>query len=144
MIEAAAPSFGLTIVQAPVYDDAGIEETLAAFASKPGGSVIALPNTFNTAHGGVIVADALRHSLPLLGTPDFPRRGGLPSYSFDLVERHAQAAGYVDRILRGASPADLPVQQPTKFSLIINLKTAKAFGLTVPPNMLDLADEVIE
>ena len=80
----------------------------------------------------------------MLGTPDFPRRGGLPSYSFDLVERHAQAAGYGDRILRGANPADLPIQQPTKFSLIINLKTANALGLTVPPSMLQLADEVIE
>jgi putative tryptophan/tyrosine transport system substrate-binding protein len=144
MIEAAAPSFGLTVVQAPVYDDAGIEQTVAAFASEPGGSLIALPNSFNTAHGGVIVAAALRHGLPLLGTPDFPGRGGLLSYSLDLVERHAQAAGYVDRILRGANPADLPVQQPTKYSLIINLKTAKALGLTVPPSMLDLADEVIE
>ena len=92
----------------------------------------------------MIIAAALRHGLPLLGTPDFPRRGGLLSYSLDLVERHAQAAGYVDRILRGANPADLPVQQPTKFSLIINFKTARALGLTVPPNMLDLADEVIE
>ena len=144
IIEAAAPSFGLTVVQAPVYDDAGIEETLAAFASEPGGSVIALPNSFDTTHGSVIIAAALRHGLPLLGTPDFPRRGGLLSYSLDLVERHAQAAGYVDRILRGANPADLPVQQPTKFSLIINFKTARALGLTVPPNMLDLADEVIE
>jgi putative ABC transport system substrate-binding protein len=104
MIEAAAPSLGLTVVQAPVYDDAGIEQTLAAFASEPGGSLIALPNSFNTAHGGVIVAATLRHGLPLIGTPDFPRRRGLLSYSLDLVERHAQAAGYVDRILRGANP----------------------------------------
>ena len=73
MIEAAAPSFGLTVVQAPVYDDVGIEETLAAFARELGGSLIALPNSFNTAHGSVIVAAALRHGLPLLGTPDFPR-----------------------------------------------------------------------
>ena len=78
------------------------------------------------------------------GTELFPRVGGLMSYWFDTVAVYAQAASYIDRILRGASPADLPVQNPTKFSLIINLKTAKVLGLTVPPSMLDLADEVIE
>jgi putative tryptophan/tyrosine transport system substrate-binding protein len=82
--------------------------------------------------------------LPLIGAPSFPRAGGLISYAFDLVELHAQAASCIDRILKGASPADLPVQQPTQYSLIINLKTAKALGLTVPPSMLQLADEVIE
>jgi putative ABC transport system substrate-binding protein len=92
----------------------------------------------------VIIASAARHRLPLIGTPDFPRAGGLISYWYDPVELHAQAASYIDRILKGASPADLPVQQPTKYSLFINLKTAKALGLTVPPSMLDLADEVIE
>jgi putative tryptophan/tyrosine transport system substrate-binding protein len=74
----------------------------------------------------------------------FPEAGGLMSYWFDQVDQHAQAASYIDRILRGASPTDLPVQQPTKYSLVINLKTAKALGLTVPSSMLDLADEVIE
>jgi putative ABC transport system substrate-binding protein len=82
--------------------------------------------------------------LPLIGTPDFPGAGALMSYSFDPVDLHAQAASYIDRILRGTSPADLPVQQPTKYSLVLNLKTAKALGLTVPPGMLDLADQVIE
>jgi ABC-type uncharacterized transport system substrate-binding protein len=82
--------------------------------------------------------------LPGIGTPDFPRAGGLMSYSFDTVDVHAQGASYIDRILRGASPADLPVQQPAKYSLIINLKTAEALGLTVPPVILNLADELIE
>jgi len=92
----------------------------------------------------VVIAEAARHGLPLIGTQDFPRAGGLMSYSFDAVELHAQAASYIDRILKGANPADLPVQQPTKWLLIINLKTAKALGLTVPPGILDLADQVIE
>ena len=92
----------------------------------------------------MITAAAIRHGLPLIGLAELARAGGLMAYAFNTVEVHAQAASYIDRILRGTNPADLPVQQPTKFSLIINLKTAKALGLTVPPNMLDLADEVIE
>ena len=82
--------------------------------------------------------------LPSIGFNEVVRAGGLMSYWFDNVELHAEAAPYIDRILKGASPADLPVQYPSKYSLIINLKTAKVLGLTVPPNMLDLADEVIE
>jgi len=92
----------------------------------------------------VIIAAAVLHGLPSIGVDVFPRAGGLMSYWYDAVELHAEAASYIDRILKGASPADLPVQQATKYSLIINLKTAKALGLTVPPRMLDLADEVIE
>ena len=80
-----------------------------------------------------------------MGATDFfPRAGALMSYGFDIVDQYVNSASYIDRILKGANPADLPVQQPTKYSLIINLKTAKVLGLTVPPNMLDLADEVIE
>ncbi len=82
--------------------------------------------------------------MPQIGQLDLARAGGLISYWFDIDDGYAQAASYVDRILKGASPADLPVQQPTKYLLIINLKTSKALGLTVPPAMLDLADEVIE
>jgi putative tryptophan/tyrosine transport system substrate-binding protein len=92
----------------------------------------------------VIIAAAARNSLPLLGTLDCPRAGGLMSYWADPVDMYTQAASYIDRILKGASPADLPVQHATKYSLIINLKTAKALGLTIRPGMLDLADEVIE
>jgi len=143
-IEAAAPSLGVTVTPAPVHDDTTIEEAVAAGAREPGGGLIVLPDSFNETHRDVIIAAAARRGLPLIGTPQFPRAGGLMSYWFDTIELQAQAASYIDRILRGASPADLPVQQPTKSSLITNRKTAKALGLTVPPSMLDLADEVIE
>jgi putative tryptophan/tyrosine transport system substrate-binding protein len=134
----------MTVTPTPVHDDAAIEEAIAAQARESGGGLICLPDSFTDTHRDVIIAAATRHRLPLIGTRVFPRSGGLMSYCFDPVDLYAQAASYIDRILRGASPADLPVQYPTKFSLIINLKTAKAFGLTFPPSMLDLADEVIE
>jgi putative ABC transport system substrate-binding protein len=143
-IESAAPSFGVTVILTPVHDDAAIEEAFATLAREPGGGLIVLPDPFNNQHRGVIIAAAAHHSLPLIGVDQFPRAGGLMSYWFDAVDVYAQAASYIDRILKGASPTDLPIQQPTKYSLIINLKTAKALGLTVPPGMLDLADEVIE
>ena len=143
-IEAAAPAFGITVTFAPVHDDTGIEEAIDALAREPEGGLIAFPDPFNVAHRDVIISAAARHGLPGIGTPDFPRAGGLLSYSFDTVEVHAQAASYIDRILEGISPADLPVQQPTKYSLIINLKTANALGLTVPPSIFARADEVIE
>jgi putative tryptophan/tyrosine transport system substrate-binding protein len=134
----------MTTTLAPVHDDAGIEAAIVAQTREPGGGLICLPDSFNSTHYDVIIAAAAHHSLPLIGTREFPRAGGLMSYWFDPVDVYAQAASYIDRILRGTSPADLPVQQPTKYSLIINLKTAKALGLTVPPTMLDLADEVVE
>ena len=144
-VDSAAASFGVTVTLAPVRDDATIEETIATQAREPGGSLISLPDSFNTKHRDVIIAEAARHRLPLMGAGDaFPRAGGLISYWFNPVDLHAQAAYYIDRILKGANPADLPVSQPTKFSLVINLKTAKALGLTVPRRMLDLADEVID
>jgi putative ABC transport system substrate-binding protein len=145
VIEAAAPSFGITVTLAPVHDDTGIEDALAAHARELGSGLIALPDSFNATHRDVTIAAATRYSLPLMGPSEiFPRAGALMSYAYDIVDVHGQAASYIDRILRGASPADLPVQQPTKFSLIINLKTAKALGLTVPERVLDIADEVIE
>jgi putative tryptophan/tyrosine transport system substrate-binding protein len=144
-IEAAAPALGMTVTLAPVHDDAEIEEAIALQAREPGGGLIDLPESFSVTHRDVIIAAAALHGLPLMGGTDlFPRAGGLMSYWFDTVDVYAQAASYVVRILKGANPADLPVQNPTKFSLIINLKTAKALGFTVPPSMLDLADEVIE
>jgi len=144
-VDSAAASFGVTVTLAPVRDDATIEETIATQAREPGGSLISLPDSFNTKHRDVITAEAARHRLPLMGAGDaFPRAGGLISYWFNPVDLHAQAAYYIDRILKGANPADLPIHQPTKFSLVINLKTAKALGLTVPRRMLDLADKVID
>jgi len=144
-IEVAAASVGMTVTLAPVHDDAGIEEAIANHARAPGGSLIGLPDPFVGTHRDVIIAAATRHGLPLVAPGDpMVKEGALMSYGFDIVDVHAQAASYIDRILKGASPADLPVQQPTKYSLIINLKSAKALGLTVPPGMLDLADEVIE
>jgi putative ABC transport system substrate-binding protein len=143
-IEAAAPSLGMTVTLAPVHDDAGIEEAIAAHAREPDGALILLPSAFNSTHGGAVIAAATRYRLPLISGVAMTRRGGLMSYWIDAIGLYAEAVPYIDRILKGASPADLPVQQPTKYKLIINLKTAKAIGLTVPPAMLDLADEVIE
>jgi len=143
-IEAAVPSLGITATLAPVRDDAGIEEAIAAQASERGAGLIILPDAFNVTHRDAIIAAATRHGLPLVGPQPLVKAGALISYWFDIIDVHAQAASYIDRILKGASPADLPVQQPTKCSLVINLRTARALGLTVPPSMLDLADEVIE
>jgi putative ABC transport system substrate-binding protein len=143
-IEAAAPSVGVTVTFARVHDDAAIEEAIAAEAREPGGSLIALPDSFVVTHRDVIIAGAIRYRLPLIGMDIFASGGGLLSYWSDSVDLYAQAASYIDRILRGTSPADLPVQQPTKYSLIINLKTAKALSLTVPQSILQRADEVIE
>ena len=144
-MEAAAPSLGMTVTRAPVHDDAEIEQAIAALAREPGGGLLCLPENFAVTHRGAIIGAAARHGLPLMGGIEvFPKDGALMSYWYDTVDQFAQAAYYIDRILKGASAADLPVQQPTKYSLIINLKTAKALGLSVPPSMLDLADEVIE
>jgi ABC-type uncharacterized transport system substrate-binding protein len=141
----AARSFGVTVTLAPVHDDAAMEAAIAAKAREPGGGLICLPDSFNVTHRDAIIAAAVRHSLPLIGAGDlFPRAGALMSYWYDSVEVYAQAASYIDRILKGARPADLPVQYPTKYSLVINLKTAKALGLTVPQSILQRADEVIE
>jgi len=144
-IEAAAPSLGITVTLAPVHDDAGIEEAIAAQAREPNGALIFLPSPFGRTHGDAIRSAALRHRLPLISHPDMSSRvGGLMSYWPDPYDGWARAASYIDRILRGASPADLPVQQPTKYKLIINLTTAKALGLAVPLQVLQIADEVIE
>jgi putative ABC transport system substrate-binding protein len=144
-IKAAAPSLGITVTLAPVRDDAGIDEAIAAQAHEPGGGLIDFPDAgFTTTHRYVIIAAAARHRLPMIGWHAVSRAGGLMSYWFDPVDSFVAAASYIDRILRGAKPADLPVQQPTRYSLVINLKTANALGLTVPQSILQRADEVIE
>ncbi|MBV8399704.1 MAG: hypothetical protein JOZ17_13325 [Acetobacteraceae bacterium] len=127
-IEAAASSLGLMAKPAPVHNIAGIEEAVAMLARGPGGGIAALPDSFNTTHHDAIIAAAAHRRLPVMGTLEFARAGGLISYWYDVADQYGQAASYIDRILRGTSTADLPVQNPTKYSLIINLKTAKALG----------------
>jgi putative ABC transport system substrate-binding protein len=144
VIAAAGASLGVKVTFAPVRDDIAIENSIADQASGPGGALIGLPDPFIVTHRQVIIADAARYRLPLISVDFFPRSGGLMSYWFDPIALYSEAAPYVDRVLRGTMPADLPVQHPTKFSLVINLKTARALGLTVPQSILARADEVIE
>jgi ABC-type uncharacterized transport system substrate-binding protein len=122
-----------------------IERTVAAFARSPGGGLIVAAGPATTRHRELIVKLAALHGLPAIYYERlFVAGGGLISYGSDFVDQYRRAAGYVDRILKGEKPADMPVQAPTKYQLVINLKTAKAMGLTVPPTMLSRADEVIE
>jgi putative ABC transport system substrate-binding protein len=122
-----------------------ITHVIEDFASKPGDAMIVLSNPVTDVNRALIIALMARHHLPAIYPyPHFVREGGLLSYGTDPVVQFHQAASYVDQILRGAKPADLPVQQPTKFDVAINLKTAKALGLTIPDSFLLRADEVIE
>ena len=115
------------------------------FAREPEGGLIILPSTVSTAHRDLIISLSNQYRLPaVFGFPYFPRGGGLLSYGIDVVDNFRRAASYVDRILHGAQPGDLPIQQPTKFQLVINLKTARAIGFTVPATLIARADEVIE
>jgi putative tryptophan/tyrosine transport system substrate-binding protein len=144
-IEAAAPSLAVQFNRAPARQAAGIESAVADLAREPNGGVLVMPDAFTLAHRELIVALTARHRLPTI----YPFRafvdtGGLLSYGIDQVEIYRQAASYVDRILKGEKPAELPVQAPTKFELIVNLKTAKALGLDVPWILQQRADEVIE
>jgi ABC-type uncharacterized transport system substrate-binding protein len=144
-IEPAAKAFALQLTVTPVNDAAEIERTIAAFAGEPNGGLLVMPDPLTITHRELIVALAARHRLPAA----YPYRffatsGGLMSYGIDRVDLYRRAAAYVDRVLKGAKAGDLPIQQPTKFELVINLKTVKALGLTVPPKLLFTADEVIE
>jgi ABC-type uncharacterized transport system substrate-binding protein len=143
-IEEAAPSFAVAVRAAPVNGDSEVETMMAGLAREHGG-VLVLPTVFTMSHRDAIITLAAKHRLPAVYPyPFFAAEGGLMSYGLDIVDQHRRAADYVDRILKGAKPGDLPVQLPTKFELVINLRTAKALGLTVPQSMLLLADEVIE
>jgi putative ABC transport system substrate-binding protein len=132
-------------IVAHVHNDVEIETAIIALGSDPGGGLVVLPGTFTIAHRASIISAAARNNVPAVyGLSAFARDGGLLSYGIDAVDNFRRAATYVDRILRGAKPAELPVQLPTKFEMAVNLKTAKSLGLTVPQSILLTADEVIQ
>ena len=144
-MEAAAHSLAVPLTVSPIHDSAGMERALASVASQPNGGLVLLPDAFTWSIRGQVVALAARYRLPAIYQyGHIAREGGLMSYGIDLLDVFRHTATYVDRILNGAKPADLPVQLPTKFELAINLKTAKALGLQIPDRLLALADEVIE
>jgi putative ABC transport system substrate-binding protein len=144
-IDAAASSLNVTPVSIGVHDSQEIEHAAESFMVEGRGGLIALPNLITLAHRHLIVGLAAKHGLPgAFPFPSFIKAGGLLFYGVSDSYLYRGAAGYVDRILRGEKPGDLPVQTPTKFELVINLKAAKALGLTVPPSLIARADEVIE
>ena len=144
-IQAAASSFAVEVSTAPVHTKDEVEGVIAAQARSPGSGLIVMPDAFNDANRELIIALAARYGVPATYyNRFFSEPGGLFSYGEARGEQFRLAAGYIDRILKGEKPADLPVQAPTKFELIINLTTAKALGLTIPASLLSLADELIE
>ena len=145
VIQAVAPSVRVEVSPVNVRDAGEIEQSVETFARSPNGGLVVTAGGAAQRHRDLIVTLAARHKLPAVYYERFfVTGGGLVSYGPNLVDLYRQAAGYVDRILKGEKPADLPVQQPTKYELVINLKTAKALGLEVPPMLLARADEVIE
>jgi len=145
IIQSVAPSLGVELSPIDLRDAGEIERAVAAFARSSNGGMIATGSALTVHYRDLIVALASRYKLPAVYHRRFMvDRGGLMSYGADLVDQFRRAAGYVDRILKGEKPADLPVQAPTKYELVINLKTAKTLGITVPPAMVLRADEVIE
>jgi ABC-type uncharacterized transport system substrate-binding protein len=143
--QSAARTLRLTLVSTRFTEAADIEQSLAAFAQTPNGALLVPPDIAALAHRDLIIALAAKHRLPAVYQAGFwVVAGGLMSYGADRIAAYRQVAYYVDRILRGASPADLPVQAPTKYETTVNLKTARALGLAVPPDLLVAADEVIE
>ena len=142
---AAAASFGLEAIAAPVHDMSELESVVAAQAREPNSGLVVMPDSFFNVHRAEITLLAARYRLPTVYPyRQFTELGGLLSYGFDRLDNFRRAAGYVDRILKGEKPADLPVQAPTKFELVVNLKTAKTLGLDVPFLLQQRADEVIE
>jgi putative tryptophan/tyrosine transport system substrate-binding protein len=144
-VETAARSLKLVPIMAPVRSDVEIETAITALGREPGGGLVVIPDTFTGVHRVPIISAAARNNVPAVYfNSTFARDGGLLSYGADISDTPRRVAFYVDRILRGAKPAELPIQLPTKFEMIVNLKTAKALGLNVPQSLLLRADEVIE
>ena len=144
-LQAVAPSLRVELVPLNFLNRADIEQAVAAFVRSSNDAMIVTSGPLAAVHRAVIVATAARHKLPTVYVSRFTALdGGLISYGPDFRHQYRLAAGYVDRILKGEKPADLPVQAPTKYELVVNLKTAKALGLEVPPTLLARADEVIE
>jgi putative ABC transport system substrate-binding protein len=145
VLETVARSLKVVLTSAPVHSDVEMETAIIALGREPGGGLVVRPDTFNGVHRMPIILAAARNNIPAVyGFSFYARDGGLLSYGVDRVDIFRRAATYVDRILRGAKPGDLPVQLPTKYEMVLNLKTAKALGLAVPPSILLRADEVIE
>jgi putative tryptophan/tyrosine transport system substrate-binding protein len=145
IIQSVATSAGVDIRPVKLEDAGEVERAITAFARSPNGGLIVTASASAVVHRDLIISLAAQHKLPAVYfRPVFVTSGGLAAYGADIIEQHRRAAGYVDRILKGEKPADLPVQAPTKYKLAINLKTAKALGLTIPPAVLARADEVIE
>jgi putative ABC transport system substrate-binding protein len=143
--ETAARSLKVVPITAPVHNDVEIEAAMIALGREPGGGLVVIPHAFAGAHRAPIILAAARNNVPAVyWTSEFVRDGALLSYGPDLVDLFRRAATYVDRILRGEKPGDLPVQFPTKFEMAVNLKTAKALGLAVPPSIMLRVDEVVE
>lgn len=144
-INKAAPSLAVRVRAAPIDSNSEIEAAMAALAREERGGVLVLPSVFTSAHRDLIIALATQHRLPAVyAFPYFAADGGLMSYGVDIADLFRRSADYVDRLLKGANPGDLPIQLPIKFNLVINLKTAKALGITIAPSLLATADEVIE
>jgi putative ABC transport system substrate-binding protein len=144
-LEAAARSLKVVPIPAPVHSDVEIETAIVAQGREPGGGLVIMPDTTTFVHRARLILAAARNNVPAVyWQSNFARENGLLSYGVDLPDIYRRAATYVDRILRGEKPGDLPVQFPTKYETVVNLKTAKALGLTVPSNLLATADEVIE
>ena len=143
--KAAAASFVMEAIAAPVRNTSELESIVAAQARAPNSGLIVMPDAFMAAHRAEVTSLVARHRLPAISPYRFyTELGGLLSYGNDILDNFRRASTYVDRILKGAKPSELPVQAPVKFELVINLKTAKALGLAVPDKLLALADEVIE
>jgi putative ABC transport system substrate-binding protein len=144
-LEKAVRSLKIVPIMTPVDSDGEIETAITALGREPGGGLVVMPDAFTTAHRVPIISAAARNNVPVVSYASaFAEDGGLLSYGPDRADNYRRAAAYVDRILRGAKPAELPIQLPTKFEMAVNLKTAKALGLTVPQSILLRADEVIE